>query len=131
MFGRKTGFLAVAMMALALFGGCGTDGRVDEAKARNWYDEMKGKGSITNDTSPDGYGIYSGGPNWGNDTNNAERNTYGMRTDHTTLGQDIRNAWDNVKDGLTGDDHAGGTTNGNASGKGGSGSAGNAGSGSR
>ena len=96
MFGRKTGFLAAAMMALALFSGCGTDGKVDEAKARNWYNEMQGNGSVTNDTTPDGYGNYTGGPNWG--TDNTERNTYGMQTDNgNTLGQDIRNAWDDVK----------------------------------
>ena len=96
MFGRKTGFLAAVVMALALFSGCGTDGRVDEAKARNWYNEMQGKGSVTNGTNPDGYGNYTGGPNWG--TDNTERNTYGMRTDNgNTLGQDMRNAWDNVK----------------------------------
>ncbi|WP_405728711.1 hypothetical protein [Anaerotignum sp.] len=101
MFGRKTGFLAAVMMALALFGGCGADGKVDETQARNWYNEMTKNGSLVNDTNPDGYGIYSGGPNW-TDSNNTERNTYGMRTDNgtnrdNTLGQDIRNAWDNVK----------------------------------
>ena len=96
MFFRKTGFLAAMVMALALFGGCTDDGKVDKAKARNWYNEMQGKGSVLNDVTPDGYGNYTGGPNWG--TDNTERNTYGMRTDNgNTLGQDMRNAWDNVK----------------------------------
>ena len=115
--------------ALLLFGGCGTDGKVDEEQARNWYNEMtRENGSMVNDRSGDGYGNYTGGPNWG--TDNTERNTYGMRTDGgTTLGQDIRNAWDNMKDDMTG--NGGGTTNGNASGNGGSGNAGQAGSGSR
>ena len=131
MFFRKAGFLTALVMALAAFAGCGADGRVDEAKARNWYNEMQGQGSVTNDVLPDGVGNYTGGPNWG--TDNTERNTYGMRTDGgTTLGQDIRNAWDNVKNDVKnmGNDNAGGnTTNGNASGHGGSGNAGNAGSG--
>ena len=141
MFFRKTGFLAAMMMTLVMLGGCGADGKVDEARARNWYEEMRGNGSVTNDTDPDGYGLYSGGPVTGDNAGdgmtrsntNGERNTYGMRTDGgTTLGQDIRNAWDNVKNDFRnmGNDHAGGTTNGNASGRGGSGNAGNAGSGS-
>lgn len=101
MFGRKTGFLAAMMMALALFAGCSTDGSVDETEARNWYNEMQGYGSVTNDVLPDANGNYTGGPDW-SDHNNTERNTYGMRTDNggnagNTLGQDIRNAWDNVK----------------------------------
>ena len=97
MFGRKTGFLASMMAALLLLGGCGTNGTVDETQARNWYNEMtKENGTMTNDHSGDGYGNYTGGPDWG--TDNTERNTYGMRTDNgSTLGQDIRNAWDDVK----------------------------------
>ncbi len=95
----KTGYLVSVVLALALLSGCGTDGRVDEAKARNWYNEIQGDGSVTNDVLPDANGIYSGGPDWGNDIGNTNRNTYGMRTDNggNTLGQDIRNAWDNVK----------------------------------
>ena len=106
MYGRKTGFLAAMVLTMALFAGCTADGKVDERKARNWYNEMQGQGSITNDVLPDATGNYTGGPNWG--TDNTERNTYGMRTDNggnaegknnagSTLGQDIRNAWDNVK----------------------------------
>lgn len=133
MFGRKTGFLAAMTAALLLFGGCGTDGTVTEEQARGWYNEMTqgdgGTNSAANDTNGDGYGNYTGGPNWG--TDNTERNTYGMRTDNNmnagtnaangssnTLGQDIRNAWDS----MTGNDNAGGNTSGNA---------GQAGSGSR
>lgn len=120
MFGRKTGFLAAMTTALLLFGGCGADGTIDEGQARNWYNEMTrgdgGTNSIANDTDADGYGIYSGGPVTGDNagdgmtrsSNNTERNTYGMRTDDTTLGDDIRNAWDNVKDTVTGNDNAGG-----------------------
>ena len=93
MFGRKTGFLAAMMMALMLFGGCST---ADETQARNWYNEMTKDKTFTDKTA-DGYGNYTGGPNWGTDP--TMRNTYGMRTDtgENTLGQDIRNAWDNVK----------------------------------
>ncbi|WP_458407169.1 hypothetical protein [Anaerotignum sp.] len=115
MFGRNAGLLAAMAATMLLLGGCGADGKVDEDQARNWYEEMRGNGSVTNDTSPDGYGIYSGGPEW-SDRNNAERNTYGMRTDNgtnggTTLGQDIRNAWDNVKNDVKnmGNDNAGGS----------------------
>ncbi len=103
MFGRKTGFLAMMLLTMALFGGCADgNGEWDEDRARNWYNEMQGNGSVTNDTAPDGYGVYSGGPNWGQTNGNTNRNTYGMRTDNggnagTTLGEDIRNAWDNVK----------------------------------
>ena len=98
LFGR-TGFLVSVVLALALCSGCGTDGRVDETEARNWYNEMQGYGSVTNDVLPDANGNYTGGPNG---DMNTERNTYGMRTDNgsdmdNTLGQDIRNAWDNVK----------------------------------
>ena len=125
MFGRKTGFLAAMVMALALFGGCGADGKVDERQARNWYNEMTKNGSLANETNPDGYGVYSGGPVTGSTSgdnlngNNAsgERNTYGMRTDNgadNTLGQDIRNAWDNVKNDVKnmGNDNAGGNNKG-------------------
>ena len=93
----KTGFLVSVVLAMVLMSGCGADGRVDEAKARNWYNEMQGNGSVTNDVLPDGVGNYTGGPNWGED--NTNRNTYGMRTDtgENTLSNDIRNAWDNVK----------------------------------
>jgi hypothetical protein len=108
----KTGFLVSVVLAMVLMSGCGTDGRVDEAKARNWYNEMQGNGSVTNDALPDANGIYSGGPNWGNDIGNTNRNTYGMRTDNgeNTLGQDIRNAWENVKNDVKnmGDDHKNG-----------------------
>lgn len=105
MFGRKTGFLASMMMALALFSGCTADGRVDEDQARNWYNEMQGNGSVLNDATPDGYGIYSGGPVTGDNAgdgmtgNNTDRTTYGMRQDtgENNLTNDIRNAWDNVK----------------------------------
>ena len=61
MFGRKTGFLAAMVMALALFGGCGADGKVDERQARNWYNEMTKTGSMVNDTDPDGYGDIPAG----------------------------------------------------------------------
>lgn len=103
MFGRKTGFLAMLLLTMALFGGCADDGRWDEDKARNWYNEMQRNGSVLNDDTPDGYGVYSGGPNWGQTNGNTNRDTYGMRTDNggnagTTLGEDIRNAWDNIKD---------------------------------
>ncbi|MBR2062144.1 MAG: hypothetical protein IJ969_02395 [Anaerotignum sp.] len=114
MFGRKSGMLAAMTVALLLFGGCGTDGSVDETQARNWYNEMtrENGGSAVNDTDADGYGNYTGGPNWG--TENTERNTYGMRTDGgTTLGQDIRNAWDDVKNNMTGNS---GSNGGNAGG---------------
>ena len=127
MFGRKTGFLTAMIMALALFGGCGTDGTVDETQARNWYNEMTKNGSVVNDTNPDGYGVYSGGPVTGDNAGdgmtrsntNGERNTYGMQTDNgtsadNTLGQDIRNAWDNVKNDVRnmGNDNAGGNNKG-------------------
>ena len=102
MYGRKTGFLAAMVLTMALFAGCTADGKVDERKARNWYNEMQGQGSVTNDVLPDGAGNYTGGPNWGKD--NTERNTYGMRTNNdnknhagSTLGEDLKNAWDNVK----------------------------------
>lgn len=112
MSGRNTGLLAAMTLTMLLLGGCGADGTVDEDQARNWYEEMRGNGSVTNDTDPDGYGVYSGGPEW-TDRNNTERNTYGMRTDNggTTLGEDIRNAWDNVKNDVKnmGNDHAGGS----------------------
>ena len=114
MFGRKSGMLAAMTVALLLFGGCGTDGSVDETQARNWYNEMtrENGGSAVNDTDADGYGNYTGGPDWG--TENTERNTYGMRTDGgTTLGQDIRNAWDDVKNNMTGNS---GSNGGNAGG---------------
>ena len=97
MFGRKTGFLAAVVMALALFSGCGTDGRVDEAKARNWYNNRVTNGTTNKGGNNywDGYGVNNGVTT---DRNNTERNTYGMRTDNgNTLGQDVRNAWDNVK----------------------------------
>ena len=120
MSGRKTGFLAAMTTALLLFGGCGTDGSVNEEQARNWYNEMQRNGGVVNDVDPDGYGLYSGGPVTGDNAGdgmtrgsaNGERNTYGMRTDGgTTLGQDIRNAWDNVKNDVKnmGNDHAGGS----------------------
>lgn len=103
MFGTKSGFLAAMAATLLLFSGCGADGKVDGDAARNWYNEMQGNGTVTHHTDPDGYGVDTGGPNWGDSTNNTERNTYGMRTDGTadtnggtTLGQDMRNAWDNV-----------------------------------
>ena len=97
MFGRKTGFLAVMVMTTALFAGCSDNGNFDADRARNWYNEMQGNGSVTNDVLPDGVGNYTGGPNWGED--NTNRNTYGMRTDtgENTLSNDIRNAGDNVK----------------------------------
>ncbi|MBR5122652.1 MAG: hypothetical protein IKT73_06575 [Anaerotignum sp.] len=93
MFGRKTGFLAAMMVALMLFGGCSA---ADETQAKNWYNEMTKDKTFTDKTA-DGYGNYTGGPNWGEDP--TDRTTYGMRTDtkENTLGQDIRNAWDNVK----------------------------------
>jgi len=119
MFGRKSGMLAAMTAALLLFGGCGTDGSVDETQARNWYNEMtrENGGYAVNDTDADGYGNYTGGPSWGED--NTERNTYGMQTDNstsggTTLGQDIRNAWDDVKNDVKnmGNGNAGGNTTG-------------------
>ena len=122
MSGRKTGFLAAVTTALLLFGGCGADGTVDEDQARNWYNEMQRNGGVVNDVDPDGYGLYSGGPVTGDNAGdgmtrsntNGERNTYGMRTDGgTTLGQDIRNAWDDVKNNMTGN---GGSNGGNAGG---------------
>ena len=79
MYGRKTGFLAAMVLTMALFAGCTADGKVDERKARNWYNEMQGQGSVTNDVLPDGTGNYT-------------KNHAG-----STLGEDIRNAWDNVK----------------------------------
>ena len=93
MSGRKTGFLAAVMMALMLMGGCDT---AEEMKAKNWYNEMTKEKTFTDNTA-DGYGNYTGGPNWGTDP--TDRTTYGMRTDtkENTLGQDIRNAWDTVK----------------------------------
>jgi len=98
MLGRKPGFPLVIVLTAAMLAGC-ADGTVDERKARNWYNEMQGDGSVTNDVLPDGVGNYTGGPEWGTDIGNTDRNTYGMRTDNgeDTLGQDIRNAWDNVK----------------------------------
>ena len=105
MAGRKTGFLAVLVLMLAMCGGC----TADEMGAVNWYDEMtqdnrKDQTDETprndiNDQTDDGYGIDTGGPNWGN----TERDSYGMKRDQeadegNTLKEDIRNAWDNVKD---------------------------------
>ena len=93
MSGRKTGFLAAMLMAVMLMGGCDT---AEEMKAKNWYNEMTKNGTFQDKTA-DGYGNYTGGPNWGEDP--TDRNSYGMRTDtkENTLGEDIRNAWDNVK----------------------------------
>ena len=120
MLGRKTGLLAAMTVTMFILGGCGADGTVDEDQARNWYEEMRGNGSVTNDTDPDGYGLYSGGPVTGDNAGdgmtrsntNGERNTYGMRTDNgTTLGEDIRNAWDTMKNDVKnmGNDNAGGS----------------------
>ena len=103
MSGRKTGIFLAAVLTMACLGGCTDEnGKWDEDRARNWYNEMQGNGSVLNDDRPDGYGVYSGGPNWGQTGGNTNRNTYGMRTDNgghagTTLGEDLRNAWDNVK----------------------------------
>ena len=122
MFGRKTGFFAVMAVALMLFGGCGTDGQMTDDQKRqatDWYNNMVNGDGGTNtsggDAYWDGYGVNDGRA-MTNDRNNTERNTYGMRTDGTnagtTLGEDIRNAWDNVKDTVTGNDNAGGNNTG-------------------
>lgn len=105
MAGRKTGFLAMLVLMLTMFGGC----TVDEMDVRNWYDEMTQDDindhpdempqDDVNDHTDDGYGIDTGGPNWGN----TERDSYGMKRDQendtgNTLGEDIRNAWDDAKE---------------------------------
>ena len=99
MSGRKWMLPMAAVLTAAMLTGCGEDVRVDEAKARNWYNEMQKNGAVLQDDRPDGYGVYSGGPNWGTDIGSTDRNTYGMRKDggEDTLGEDIRNAWDTVK----------------------------------
>ncbi len=113
---RKAGLFATMAATMLAFGGCGADGKLDEAKARQWYDEMQGYGSVTHDS--DFGGTYHGGIAGGRD--NTERNTYGMESGNgmnfgtgingeaglngdnstnggTTLGDDLRNAWDNMK----------------------------------
>ena len=96
MFGRKAGFLVMMAMTMALFGGCGTNGKLTEDQKRQateWYNgTVRDKAATGNRNN-----VTSGG-------NNLERNTSGMRTDGyvdgnggTSLGRDIRNAWDNVK----------------------------------
>lgn len=91
MMDRKTGLIAVAVLAMCLCGGCSADGTVDESEARRWYEEMKE--DDLKDTAPGG-GVHSTKEDL---ENNTDRNTYGMQTDNNDSGMDMRDMWEDLK----------------------------------